>query len=210
MPNRLTLMAYGIVLVSLGVLFAATLPLTGEARELWLKEWGIVEMASALGYAACLLLLIFRRHALILWPFTVMITFFMLREMDLDKQFTTMGIFKSRFYISPEVSVVEKLAGGAVLLALMITGVVILRRYTRPFLSGLRTGSAVAWGGLLAFAGLVAAKSMDGLPRKLDALGIDLGQQATLHAGAFEEVLELGVPVFIFLALMAYLRHRWA
>ncbi|MCG5535802.1 hypothetical protein [Ectothiorhodospira mobilis] len=51
---------------------------------------------------------------------------------------------------------------------------------------------------------------MDGLPRKLDALGIDLSEQATLHAGAFEEVLELGVPVFIFLALMAYLRHRWA
>ncbi|MBK1692658.1 hypothetical protein [Ectothiorhodospira mobilis] len=144
MSNRLTLMAHGIVMVLLAVLFVATLPLTGDARELWLKEWGIVEMASALGYAASILLLIFRRHALSLWPFTVMITFFMLRELDLDKQFTTMGIFKSRFYISPETGLLEKLAGGAVLLGLMVTGIVILRRYTRPFLTGLRTGSAVA------------------------------------------------------------------
>ncbi|MFP4161398.1 MAG: hypothetical protein ACLFMW_07280 [Ectothiorhodospira sp.] len=210
MTHRATWMAYGIVFLLLAGLYLATMPLTGEARDLWLKEWGIVEVASALGYAACLALIAWRRHVIALWPFVVMIGFFMLRELDFDKQFTTMGIFKSRFYISPEVPLMEKLVGGAILLGLVLTGILILRRYTRPLLSGLRTGSAVAWGGLLAFGGLVLAKSIDGLPRKLDAIGIGITDQTARHAGGFEEVLELGIPLIILLALMAYLRNRWA
>ena len=49
----------------------------------------------------------------------VLITFFGCRELDFDKRFTAVGVLKSRFYLSTDIPVFEKLIG-LIVIALII------------------------------------------------------------------------------------------
>jgi len=134
----------------------------------------------------------------------VLVTLFGCRELDFDKAFTPIGILNSRFFLSPDVPLGEKLAGFIVISILIWSVYKILSQHFGSFLSDLREKTIEAVGVAIVFFLLAFSKSIDGLPRKLQPLGIEVSAETNAFFGALEEVLELGIPIYI--ALVA---HAW-
>ena len=85
-----------------------------SVEDILLTESGLIERASALGYFACALYMMAKGGSEFIRTrgyFVVLVTLFGCRELDFDKAFTTIGILKSRFFVSPDVPLGEKLAG---------------------------------------------------------------------------------------------------
>jgi hypothetical protein len=176
--------------------------------ESLIDENGIIESASAFGYVACIAALLLRggwRTAVLRAPYLSFILLFLaLRELDFDKRFTTMGIFKSQFYLSASVPWAEKILA-VVFLALLIWSLLELAdRHWRQFLPRLLSLHPVAVAVFLAASLAVMAKSLDGLARKLDGFGLAVSEHAYLIAEGAEEVLELGIPLLLILAVFAH------
>jgi hypothetical protein len=203
--HRNMMKAYLATGVFLLALFLVSLFLQGSTRDALLREGGIVETASALGYLPSLALIAYRKRLVDLAPLVVLILFFLFREMDFDKRFTTMGIFKIRFFTSPEVPHTEKVIGTLFILLLAFAAFALILRHGRAFLTGLRQRSVVAIGALLVLLLLVTSKGIDSLAGNLRQIGISWSGPISMHAGALEEIVELGIPVVIFLALWAHL-----
>lgn len=204
--HRKVMRAYWATGAFLLSLFLLSLFLEGSTRDALLQEHGIVETVSALAYLPSLALIAYRKRLVDLAPLVVLILFFLFRELDFDKRFTTLGIFKIRFITSPEVPLAEKVIGTLFILLLASAAFALLVRHGRAFLTGLRQRSMVAIGALLALLLLIASKGIDALAGNLRQIGITWSGPIARHAGALEEILELGIPVVIFLALWAHLR----
>jgi hypothetical protein len=168
----------GLVLILLSAFLVS-----GENTQLYNKENGMVEILSAAGYVTVIVALcreaggaFVRRHAyFLLIPLAML-----LRELDFHTRFTTINMTKSSFYVSAEVPLVETL------------------------LADLRAGRAYAVS--LALAGFltVGSKLIDGLARKLGGFGIVLSEHGQYAGDIFEEVMELGIPLFFLIAVFAY------
>jgi hypothetical protein len=130
----------------------------------------------------------------------------MLRELDFNERFTTMSIFKSKFFISKDVPLIEKAIGAMVILFLLYVSISILYRHSRDFFIGLKKRSVVSFGTLLTITLLVLSKSIDGLGRKLQGFGFAVSGQMSMHAEALEEILEFGIPIVILLTLHAHFK----
>ncbi|AUL99918.1 hypothetical protein B4966_06935 [Rhodocyclaceae bacterium] len=198
--EKQTLRAYLITGLGLGLLFALSVPLDETARIWLLKEGGFIETLSAVLYlvcAACMLSWAQRARA---WPYVVLMVLFAMREADFDKRFTEVGVLKSKFLFSPLVPLHQKLIGGAVLALALYVLVTIVRRDGLSFVRALHARSVEAWGWAMAILLVLASKALDGVGRKLADVGIVLDPVIDLHAGALEEVLELGIGIFILLA----------
>jgi hypothetical protein len=194
-------LATGLVLITV---FLVSLLLHGSTRDALLQEGGIVETVTVLAYLPSLVLIAFQRRLMKLAPVLILILFFFLRELDFDKRFTTLGVFKIRFFTSAHVPFIEKLIGTLILLLLASTSLVLLRRHGRAFLTGLRQHSAVAIGALLVLILLVTSKTMDALGGTLRKAGMSWSGPVAKHTGALEEIVEAGIPIVLFLALWAY------
>lgn len=177
--------------------------------DLLIKEGGIIETLSALGYFLIAGYLIYKGGLAFLRTrgyFVLLVLLFGMRELDMDKQFTTMGIFKSRLYLNPDMPLGDKLLGVAVILLLFWILFKLFRNHGRAFLKGLRNGNAESIGAGIAMALIAVSKTLDGLPRKLESLGFAGGRALTYQFSVLEEVLEFGIPVFILLAFDIYFR----
>ena len=100
---------------------------------LWIEEGGVIETLSVFGYFLCVLLILLKGK----WAyikkynyFLILIILFGLRELDFDKRFTTMGILKSKFYLSNSVPVTEKLIGLLVIAILLYIFFLLLFLYS--------------------------------------------------------------------------------
>ncbi len=210
--NRRTMLVYLVPLGAVLTLFGLIVVFSeGKRRDFLVQEGGVVESATVLGYFLCLCLLLFKGGLSRFKSYAdvfVLISFFMLRELDFDKKFTTMGIFKSRFYTSAEVPGVEKLIGVFVILILVSVVCSILYRHLKTFLTGLKNREAFFLGPMIVFALLVLSKSMDGIARRLKSLGLELDKQARLNFQALEETLELGIPVLLMVTAIQYFAYR--
>ena len=82
----------------------------------------------------------------------------------------------------------------------------IFKNHFKQFLTGLRNYSVISFGALISTALLVISKILDGLARKLKPLGIELTNQLSIHLVALEEILELGIPLFLTLTFYAYFK----
>jgi hypothetical protein len=133
---------------------------------------------------------------------------FMLRELDFDKKFTTMGVLKSKFYVSPVVPVAEKAIGAMVIALLIYAAVQCIRRHARNLIRGLGSACAVSIGICLVLVFLAVSKSLDGIGRKLHDLGIEISSRTSDVSAALEEILELGIPVILILAAAAFFKNR--
>ena len=211
MPDRKYFIAFILCGVGLVLLSLLALSLGRENAEALKAEGGIIEIASVAGYFITAAWLFYRgglEFALKHSYFVILIVLFGLREMDLDKAFTTMGIFKSRFYTSPEVPIWEKAVGGVFILLLLWILYSLVRRHLLQLLRGLRKLSVVSIGAVLTIGLLVFAKGIDGLPRKLESIGVERTEAITYRFGVIEEVFELGIPILIFLTFHAWFTHQ--
>lgn len=213
MSDRKYFIAFSLCVVGLVLLSALLLLLDRNTAEALKAEGGIIETASAAGYFITAAWLFYRgglQFVLKYSYFVILIVLFGLREMDLDKAFTTMGIFKSRFYISPEVPLWEKAVGGFFILLLLWILYALVSKHLMQLLRGLRKLSVESVGAVLTIGLLVFAKGIDGLPRKLGSIGIESSETMTYRFGVIEEVFELGIPILIFLTFHAWFRRHAA
>ena len=202
---------YGYVAASLALLAAVVLGFRESVEDVLLSESGLIERASAIGYFACALFMLLKGGAEFVRTrgyFIVLVTLFGCRELDFDKAFTTIGILESRFFVSPDVPAGEKVAGFIVVAILIWAVYKILSQHFAGFLSDLRNKTPEAVGVTIVFFLLAFSKSIDGLPRKLQPLGIDVSADISAFFGALEEVLELGIPIYIALVAHAWFRRQ--
>ena len=202
---------YGFVAVGLAVLAGIVLGFRESVEDILLTESGLIERDSAVGYFACALYMVARGGSEFIRTrgyFVVLVTLFGCRELDFDKAFTTIGILKSRFFVSPDVPLGEKFAGFIVISILIWSVYKILSQHFVSFLSDLRERTPEAIGVAIVFFLLAFSKSIDGLPRKLQPLGIEVSAETSAFFGALEEVLELGIPVYIALVAHAWFKRR--
>ncbi len=190
------------------ILFALVISLYFKVDQypLIFNENGLIESLSALGYLFCVL------YMLIKWRlewikkyhyFVILTIFFGLRELDFDKKFTTMGIFKSRFYLSEIVPLAEKIAGALVLLLLAYVLLAIFVQHIKNLNLNIIKSSVVHQGLISVFALILISKSIDGIGRKLSDFGLYLNEVTINNLTVIEEVLELGIPLLIFSSLIS-------
>lgn len=178
---------------------------------LWLKEGGIIETLSVIGYFVAALLILLKGK----WPyikqyhyFFILIIMFGLRELDFHKKFTTMGMFKSKFYLSDAVPMSEKLIGLLVISLILYIFIKIIKNHSKDFFSQIKKISPVHIGVLITFMVLFFSKAIDGLARKLGQLDIVIEQQTSTNFEVIEEVLEMGVPLLIIATLFIYFSNE--
>jgi len=165
------------------LLVCLSLSILGRDASFLVEEGGAVESATVLLYtiSAVAMMMNRRAHPLfgrLLCPFLIVAA--ALRELDFHQRFTTMGIFKSRFWFSPDVPVVEKLIAWIVILSIIAAAAACLRFYWRSLAGGLQARDTKVVGVFVGIGLAVVAKTLDGLPRKLEKLGISIGRGGCL------------------------------
>lgn len=139
---------------------------------------------------------------------TCLIIFFLgLRELDYHEKFTTMGIFKSRYYISPEVPADEK----TVVTIIVLTLIVILGRYIFVSFNHFK----MQFKARESHAVLIACAIMAGIVSKIIDSNSELltfivikGRSVEVSSRVFEECLELMIPLLFLFSLVEYCRSR--
>lgn len=211
MKTKHVLWAYGGVLAFLFLFFVHVVAMDPESERMLLKENGPVELLSALLHFACFGLFLvegrlafFKRHYyLVLLPLL-----FGLRELDFHKRFTTMDLFKSRFYMSPAVPFQEKMIGVVVLLGILFLVFMLCKNHIVRWGAGLRARDTVAWGVLLTIALMGGSKTLDGLQRKMASMGWQLSDTLARHSTSLEEILELGLPLMMIVTVLTHFHLR--
>jgi len=208
-PNSLLSSLFPLLIAILAIAIFLTLSFIYDVHQypLWIKEGGIIETLSAIGYfVAALLILLKGKWAYIkqYHYFFMLIIMFGLRELDFHKKFTTMGMFKSKFYLSSDVPMSEKFIGLLVVLLLLYIIITIFRNHSKGLWSKIKTFSPVHVGVLIIFMVLFFSKAIDGLSRKLGQLNIVIEQQTSDNFEVIEEVLEMGIPLLIIATLIIY------
>ncbi len=188
------------------LLVVAIILLPGKLPYEIVRENGPVEALSAVGYLLfCLFIFYFNLKGIIRTSFApgFFILLLGLRELDFHAKFTTMGMFKSRFFISPEVPLVEKTIVTIFVIGLIIYAVTFLRRilpdYKKAFLAkrpwAVSTACAVGC--------VVISKLLDGNSDIYNFL-LPMFEETKTLARTVEECLELLIPLFFIRSLLQY------
>ncbi len=179
---------------------------------LWFNEDGIIESLSAYGYFAAALLIVFIGKWSYLaryYYFFILIILFGLRELGFHKKFTTMGIFRIKYYLSNHVPLLEKAIVILFVISLILyVFVPIIKNHSKGFFIKIKQISPVHMGVLITFLVLLFTKSIDGLARKLAKLNIVITEQTSIHFTVIEEVLEMGAPLLIIATLIIYFQQN--
>lgn len=197
-----------LVLAAIGLVVLAEF-LSPAAYKTLLNEGGWVETASWIAYftaAFFVLLKVFQKPNR--WSMLAGVLLLGMRELDFDKRFTTMGIFKSRFYSSAAVPMGEKLMAALVTAAILAALFFLVKNHLKPFFSRVMKLQGASLSVLLAGGLLVFAKSIDGLSRKLEPFGIEPSDAVNRIAGSVEECFELTAALFVIIAAVGALRYR--
>lgn len=184
-----------------------------EATAGMTKETGVVEIGTTALYVVLIALLLF--FAQPRWPvgkywYALVAGVLLCRELDFDKIFTSQGILKSRFYESPDVPIMEKV--WAILILLVILGAVVFTfvKSRKSLFEGIRRRDPIQLGVVVAFCLAAVSKLvLDGLPRKLEKIGLGINDYVDAHHGKFEEVLEMGIPIALIIALVYSRKDFW-
>ncbi|MBV0892116.1 hypothetical protein KTN05_09655 [Paracoccus sp. Z118] len=124
------------------------------------------------------------------WQIPALLLLFAMREMDFDKRFTEHGLLKLRTYTGDAPIAVKLLGSLAILFSLVVIWRIVTRN-ARPWWQDLKRVEFHAIAVLLAGVLTVAAKTLDGLGRKLLDVGITVSARVNTQAGHIEESIEL-------------------
>lgn len=197
-------------LVFLLFVIGIILSIPEELSKSLLSESGPIEIIAAVSYLL-VLAYVFKKFTIAYiakYHYFLMILFmFTLRELDFDKRFTEVGILKSKFLISEQVPVLQKIIGGLVLLILIYAVARTLYHHAMPLLKSVLKPEAYIIGIYLGVGCIVVSKTLDGLERKLKGFGFEISNWFTQHASHIEEVLEMFIAVFFFIAFKLYAEH---
>jgi MFS family permease len=165
------------------------------------RENGLIEFFSAVGYFIGTVIAVFIAVRL-RWPtgfsVSLIMLLFGLRELDFNAKFTTMGISKIKFYLSPEVGVIEKSIVVFLVILLFTFLYKFLKKHTKDFIKSFKQGVSHT---VTAAAGIIClplSKFLDGGFQWLD----EIGQGYRLVF--FEESIELAIPYFFIFAMLQF------
>ncbi len=177
-----------------------------DLREWVIKENGPIENASVVGYllAVCWLCITgFRRRSVQGYFLSALLVFSLaLRELDFHERFTTMGIFKTLFYVSPKVPITEKIIVSTIVLTIFAALFWYVKKYGSGLIQALRRREnwAICITIAIALAGIT--KTLDGSSGGINECCLSfLHLNSATVAWVSEEVLELAIPLFILLAI---------
>ena len=204
----------GRVLAFVTALLVASLILPIEIQSVLILETGPIEWLTvalyvvALGYI--LLKGVYRPLKWVFW-----LTFLlMLRELDFDSRFTEAKITRSDFLFGVDIPMIQKIYGITILAIFGWVVVKVLLTHGAGFWRELKAGTDLAISALLAVLAAGLSKLVDGSRRKFGYIGVELTEQQVTGLQLFEEILELGIPLMIMVAISLFLRrHRrgeWA
>ena len=200
-----------VVTMTVVLLIAGMSLMPSELAASLVREHGPVEAATAALFlvgAGWLLLLSIRWNNRDTLSAALIVLLLGLRELDFHARFTTMGVFKSRYYLSPEVPAGEKLIVSAIMVCLLVVVIRFLLRQYRPFIDALKEGREKAAVLALAIAAGILAKAMDSMSAPLrKVVGVIHSDPRTCLRVA-EETVELAIPMLICLSIYYYLAAR--
>lgn len=199
-------------MVATVVLFLVVAPFMIEStseptRKTIISEGGVVETLTVLGYFWCFLYLLYKGRMSYLkkfWYIHATFLLFAFRELDFHKKFTTMGIFKSKFYISSTVPLVEKICASLVLVLLFYIVYLFFNNHYKAYWHKLKSIDMFAVSVFIPIVLLFLSKGIDGFSRKLSGIGVAISSNINKFAASVEEVFELGIPVMFFIAMVIY------
>ena len=195
--------------LGIGVIFAivGALQLLGSAeQERLLKEGGLFETLTVVGYFACLILIcVFwtRQRIIAQWYFLGLITLFLLRELDYDKLYFTVGLLKARQYTGGLVPLPELVLSVLIVTVILTVLTLIVTREARRFADGVAASKLSSLAILMSLIFIFVTKTLDGLPQKLSSVGLDVTQSFREFTFACEEIGEMGIPIMFAIAIMS-------
>ena len=195
---------YGLVLLGLIALIIFLESVNLDLRHTIIKEGGPIESLSAIGYFICVILLFFTGKEYRGCLYTIFILFvFGLRELDFHARFTTISLSKIKFYVSPDVPVMEKVIGATFILLLLYSIIRLVKIHFGDFIIAIKQMEPHSIGVFFGILFLFFAKTLDGFARKFASIGVTIGSEASQITTAIEEVLELGIPLMFIIAIVA-------
>ncbi len=207
MSTRTSTFVPGVFFVLLGlvvvnILFAMMPP---EVTLRFIQESGMVELLSAAGYfvaAALLVILAVQKEVASGYSTGFLVLLLGLRELDFHDRFTTMGIFKTKFYVSSIVPLGEKILVSILMICLVSFIIWYLKKHAASFFSELKYGTAHAVLTGCGIACMFFSKFMDSYSELLQNVLILVNEDPGFQARIIEETLELAIPVFFLLAIL--------
>jgi hypothetical protein len=197
---------YGSTLLGLTALTAFLQFAGGDFTDAAISEGGPIESLSALGYFMGVILLGFIRKPSS-YPYLIVILVLMgFRELDFHNRFTTLSLSKITFYVSPEVSLLEKMLGVILIMLILYVLVRLAGAHFSDFITALKRKEPPALGVCLGIGLIVFTKTLDGLARKLASVGMTMSNHLEQLTIITEEVFELGIPLMFIIAIIAYSR----
>ena len=195
----------GFFVIILAVFSIAVLPY--DIMDALRDESGPLENGSILAYAVCAVMaLIYAKKGL--WRSGVngciIFTAFALRELDFHKRFTVMSVTKTKFFVSPDVTLTAKLISGVILTALIILLFLLVKNNFRKLLNGIKTHEKWAFSAVTGIALLPTSVVLDSTRRWLTDWGVELLDTQQLIIEFSEELVELAIPVFFLIAFFQW------
>ncbi len=195
--------ALSLMTVALLLMLAVDLMLHETVAEIFDEDQAI-ELFTGMLYVVAAIVLVATRPTGRLrseWHLPVILVLMALREFDLDKKLTSEGVLQLSLYSGPAL-LAEKLAGAAIIALILVCGWRLVRHTGPAFLRGLRAMAPASHLCLFAAAGLAFSKTLDGLDRKLAALGFGIDAKTATLTGRFEEMLELAASMMLMMAVV--------
>ena len=196
---RLRVVAMVVAILTVGINL-----LPPDLTLLMVVENGPVEMLSAVGLLAAAFWLFCRvgRDASG-QPISagILVLLLGLRELDFHARFTTMGVFKTKYYISPAVPAGEKAIVSFIMICILIIAVRYLTHNFGRFVLALRQRQPAALAILAAIGYGLLGKGLDSFSTPLEPIIALFSSNPKLFLRTAEECVEFGAPICILLAL---------
>jgi len=207
--NRL----YCVVLAFIAISAMICMLVDSSFAHFIVAEGGPVETVSAVLYFACFLLVLMKGGVpfFISRPyFALLPLIFGLRELDFDVRFTGIKIYKVKFYLSHEISLLTKIIAFSAVATIITLLLLMIVNESRVFYAELKQKSYIGRGAFLIIFLIAVSKSIDGLGRKLASVGLAVSPAVLRNAPVAEEFLELGIPMIMFLLFWNYFQRSAA
>ncbi|MEE4312915.1 MAG: hypothetical protein V2J11_00350 [Desulfofustis sp.] len=202
-----------LVLIGIGIFLVAVAAslLPAETGAALVRENGPVESATAVLYLIATVWLLarsFRDNPR--WNLTaaLMVALLLLRELDAHSRFTTMGVLKSRYYLSPDVPAGEKVVVSALMILILIVGLRFVWQSAPSFFRAVRRRQAAALAIAAAVGTAVVSKTLDSFSGPIRHVLRPLYHDSKTYLRVYEEIFELAIPLFILLALLFFTASR--
>lgn len=201
----------GLLAVQLLIIILPPSDIGGHLNPLF-RESGPIEELSPIGYVLCMVLIValggvkfaFTRALSLM----VVLLAMMLRELDFHTRFTDMSITKARFFLSAEVPLEQKALAFPALALVGLAVIHAILAHGRAFVASLRRLEPAGVSAALSIAMILLSEGLDGAYKSLERVGVPI----TMAYGEFlekvEETLEMGIPIFAALAILAYFSTR--